>query len=198
MALINLQQISKQYDVKIILKNIDFTLQKNQRIAIIGKNGQGKSTLMKIIAGQIEPDNGKIAIDKKLKIEMLDQQPKFTNGIDVRDAIESQLAELKKAKNQYDEVVKQLENNWNDKALLQLSSSLTAEPLTPVFNTGEVNVAAVNVLLVKVCVPVNVVTVESIEAVTVLPEPTVSIPVPPAMSNVSESRSMLNAPPESP
>jgi ATP-binding cassette subfamily F protein uup len=126
MALINLQQISKQYDVKIILKNIDFTLQKNQRIAIIGKNGQGKSTLMKIIAGQIEPDNGKIAIDKKLKIEMLDQQPKFTNGIDVRDAIESQLAELKKAKNQYDEVVKQLENNWNDKALLQLSSSLTA------------------------------------------------------------------------
>jgi hypothetical protein len=50
-----------------------------------------------------------------------------------------------------------------------LSSSLIAEPLTPVLNTGEVNVGAVNVLLVNVCEPVNVVTVLSIEIVAALP-----------------------------
>ena len=56
----------------------------------------------------------------------------------------------------------------------------------------------VKVLLVSVCVPDKVTTVESMLTVRTLPEPAVSIPVPPAMSNVSESKSIDNAPPESP
>ena len=60
------------------------------------------------------------------------------------------------------------------------------------------NIGAVNVLLVSVCVPVRVATVESILTVIVLLEPAVSIPVPPATVKVSESRSMDNAPPLSP
>ena len=58
--------------------------------------------------------------------------------------------------------------------------------------------AVLIVLLVNVCVPVSVATVESIATVSVLPEPAVSIPVPPAISNVSLSKSIDNAPPESP
>jgi len=73
-----------------------------------------------------------------------------------------------------------------------LSSSSTAVPDTPVFRTGDVSV-----LLVSVCEPVSVATVESIAKVTALPEPDVSIPVPPVKVMVSLSRSMLNAPPES-
>ena len=73
-----------------------------------------------------------------------------------------------------------------------LSSSTIALPLTPVLITGEVNV-----LLVNVCEPVNVVTVESMFIVTPLPLPTESIPVPPKIDRVSESKSMLSAPPES-
>ena len=63
---------------------------------------------------------------------------------------------------------------------------------------GVVNVGLVNVLFVKVCDPVSVATVLSIATVNVLPEPDVSIPVPPAIVSVSESKSMFNAPPESP
>ena len=77
MALIDLQNISKQYDIKVILKNVNFTLNEGQRIAVIGQNGQGKSTLLKIITGEVEPDSGEKAINKSLKIEMLAQQPKF-------------------------------------------------------------------------------------------------------------------------
>ena len=51
MALIDLQNINKQYDIKVILKDVNFTLLEQQRVAIIGQNGQGKSTLMKIITG---------------------------------------------------------------------------------------------------------------------------------------------------
>ena len=72
MALIDLQKINKQYDIKVILKDVNFTLQEKQRVAIIGQNGQGKSTFMKIIRKDIEVDSGEIAIDKSIKIEMLD------------------------------------------------------------------------------------------------------------------------------
>ncbi|MGE4444993.1 MAG: ATP-binding cassette domain-containing protein, partial [Candidatus Altimarinota bacterium] len=75
MALIDLQNINKQYDTKIILKEANFTLLEGQRIAVIGQNGQGKSTLMKIIMNQTEADSGIVSIDKSIKIEMLDQQP---------------------------------------------------------------------------------------------------------------------------
>ena len=60
-----------------------------------------------------------------------------------------------------------------------------------------VSVGAVNDLFVRVCEPVSVATVLSIAKVTALPEPLVSIPVPPVNVRVSESKSIDNAPPES-
>ena len=95
MAIIDIQKISKQYDIKVILKDVDFTLEVGQRVAVIGQNGQGKSTFMKILTGETEADSGEIAVDKSVKIEMLEQQPKFKPGTTVRDAIEEQLVELR-------------------------------------------------------------------------------------------------------
>lgn len=126
MALIDLQKINKQYDIKVILKDVDFTLQEGQRVAIIGQNGQGKSTLMKVITGEVEPDSGDMAIDKSLKIEMLAQQPKFKAGIIVRDAIEEQLTEIKEKKNRYEEISLKLATDFDNKELLQEHSELGA------------------------------------------------------------------------
>ena len=81
---------------------------------------------------------------------------------------------------------------------LKSSSSNIAEPETAVFKTALVSVGAVSVLFVSVSVPVFVTTDESIATVTVVPVADVSIPVPPAIVSVSESKSMFNAPPESP
>ncbi len=126
MALIDLQKINKQYDIKVILKDVNFSLQKDQRVAIIGQNGQGKSTLMKIITGETEPDSGEIAINKKLKIEMLEQQPVFKSGVKVKDAIEDQLIDLKAAKRRYDAISKELETNWENEDLLDEASKVGA------------------------------------------------------------------------
>ena len=118
MALIDLQNISKQYDTKVILKDVNFTLNHGQRIAVIGQNGQGKSTLFKVIMKQTEPDSGEMAIDKSLKIEMLDQQPKFKANLSVREAIENQLAELKQAKTEYEELTNRLTTDYENEELL--------------------------------------------------------------------------------
>lgn len=124
MALIDLQNISKQYDTKVILKDANFTLNHGQRIAVIGQNGQGKSTLFKIIMRETEPDSGEMAIDKSLKIEMLDQQPKFKDNLKVRDAIENQLAELKNAKNEYEELTNRLTTDYENTDLIRRQSEL--------------------------------------------------------------------------
>ncbi|TLP37618.1 ribosomal protection-like ABC-F family protein [Arcobacter arenosus] len=124
MALIDLQNISKQYDIKVILKDANFTLTQGQRIAVIGQNGQGKSTLFKIIMGQTEPDYGEISIDKSLKIEMLDQQPKFEANLKVRDAIEAQLTELKAAKKEYEEITVKVATDYENQELLRRQSEL--------------------------------------------------------------------------
>lgn len=124
MALIDLQNISKQYDIKVILKNVNFTLNQGQRIAVIGQNGQGKSTLLKIITGEVEVDSGEMAIDKSLKIEMLAQQPKFKDNLMVRDAIEEQLVEVKSAKDEYEEISHKLMTDYENDALLHRQSEL--------------------------------------------------------------------------
>ena len=126
MALIDLQNISKQYDTKIILKDANFTLNQGQRIAVIGQNGQGKSTLFKIIMRQTEPDSGEMAIDKSVKIEMLDQQPKFKANLTVRDAIENQLIELKTAKVEYEKITNQLMTDYENEELIRRQSELAS------------------------------------------------------------------------
>ncbi|WP_419678428.1 ribosomal protection-like ABC-F family protein [Aliarcobacter lanthieri] len=124
MALIDIQNISKQYDTKVILKNANFTLNSGQRVAVIGQNGQGKSTLFKIIMRNLEPDSGEMAIDKSIKIEMLDQQPKFEANLSVRDAIENQLAELKNAKTEYEKITNLLMTDYENEELLRKQSEL--------------------------------------------------------------------------
>ncbi|QKF82382.1 ribosomal protection-like ABC-F family protein [Halarcobacter ebronensis] len=124
MALIDLQNINKQYDIKVILKDVNFTLTQGQRIAVIGQNGQGKSTLFKIIMNQVEPDSGEMAIDKSIKIEMLDQQPKFKANLSVREAIEAQLSELKEAKTEYEDITHRLSTEYENGELIKRQSEL--------------------------------------------------------------------------
>ena len=124
MALIDLQNITKQYDTKVILKDVNFTLMPGQRVAVIGQNGQGKSTLMKVITKSVEIDAGLVSIDKSIKIEMLDQQPKFADNLTVRDAIESQLADLKLAKDEYEKITNELIENYENDELINRQSEL--------------------------------------------------------------------------
>lgn len=124
MALIDLFHIKKQYDVKLLLDDVDFHLNEGERVTIIGQNGCGKSTLMKIITGSEEPTEGKIVIDKSVQIEMLQQHPKFDPGLTVRQAIESELTELKEAKKNYDEISARLATDFDNPELLKAHEKL--------------------------------------------------------------------------
>ena len=77
MNLLSLQDVSKQYEHKVILDRISFHISKDERIAIVGKNGSGKSSLLDIIAGQRDIDSGERIGVKNLKILSLAQNPIF-------------------------------------------------------------------------------------------------------------------------
>ena len=81
MALIELIDVTKKFGSHVVLDGVNFALDANERVAVIGKNGGGKSTLMKIIAGLCEIDEGRIITQNGLNIQMLAQTPKFDENL---------------------------------------------------------------------------------------------------------------------
>lgn len=71
---VELHHVSKSYGDKTLIKDFDYIVLKNQRIGFIGPNGCGKSTLMKMIAGLIEPDAGRVEIGETVKIAYFAQE----------------------------------------------------------------------------------------------------------------------------
>ena len=119
MALIDLFNIKKQYDIKLLLNDVDFHLNEGERVTIVGQNGCGKSTLMKIIIGEEEPTEGKRVVNSSIQIEMLAQQPKFDPDLSVREAILNELTELKEAKDAYDLLSLKVAEDFDNEELLK-------------------------------------------------------------------------------
>ncbi|HIJ77871.1 MAG: ATP-binding cassette domain-containing protein [Desulfobulbaceae bacterium] len=65
--------LCKEFNKKEVFKNLSFSLQRGEKIAVVGKNGAGKSTLVKILAGLIQPDSGKITVGHNVKVSYFGQ-----------------------------------------------------------------------------------------------------------------------------
>jgi len=125
-ALIDLFKIKKQYDIKLLLNDVDFHLNEGERIAIVGQNGCGKSTLMKIALGSEEPTEGKRVVNSSIQIEMLAQQPHFDAALTVRDAILNELTELRTAQEIHAKLSSQVANDFDNKELLAKLEDISA------------------------------------------------------------------------
>ena len=69
------------------MKKISFSLHDNDKIALIGKNGVGKSTLLKIIAGNLALDSGELWLSKRIKVGYLNQSLSDKNDLKIYDAL---------------------------------------------------------------------------------------------------------------
>src|SRR5436305_1319849 len=77
MNLLSVENLRKTYSEKKLFEGISFGIEQGQKVALVAKNGTGKSTLMKILAGQDVPDNGKVTLRKDIRVAYLDQNPSF-------------------------------------------------------------------------------------------------------------------------
>lgn len=85
--LVNLESVSKAFDIKELLRNVSIGVSQGDRIGIVGRNGAGKSTLMKIIAGTEEPDSGRVTKSGGTSVGILSQIDNAPKGATVRDVV---------------------------------------------------------------------------------------------------------------
>src|SRR3990170_7752891 len=74
MALINLKNIKIGFGSPMLLDGVDLQIEKGERVCLVGRNGAGKSTFMKVISGVLEPDGGQVSSLPGLKVAMLQQE----------------------------------------------------------------------------------------------------------------------------
>jgi ATP-binding cassette subfamily F protein uup len=94
MPLLRLSNISIAFGTHSLLTNAEFQLDAGERVGLLGRNGEGKSTLMKIIAGNIHADHGDIWRQPELKLAWLEQSPDLPDDATIYDAVAAGLGEL--------------------------------------------------------------------------------------------------------
>lgn len=87
MNFLTVEKLSKTYGEKLLFNEITFGLEKGQKSALIAKNGTGKSTLLNIIAGLEQPDEGQVVIRKDITVSYLPQMDNFADDASVLDTI---------------------------------------------------------------------------------------------------------------
>ena len=87
MHLLSAQQLSKSFGELVLFKDLSFSIHKQQKIALVAKNGSGKTTILNILAGREAPDSGEIITRNGLRIAVLDQEPQLDDTLTVEDCI---------------------------------------------------------------------------------------------------------------
>lgn len=108
------ENLSKYYGERHLFSNITFTITKGQRVALIAKNGSGKTSLLNILTGRDSGDEGQVVIDKNIRWAYIEQEPQFYETDDVWTAIYKSENELLQCVAKYEEVIEQLEKDPNN------------------------------------------------------------------------------------
>ena len=75
MIILQLQKVTKSFGADVILENIDFKVNAGDKVGIVGVNGCGKTTLFRLIAGELSPEEGSVIMPSGTRIAYLDQHP---------------------------------------------------------------------------------------------------------------------------
>ncbi|HEB7537116.1 TPA: ABC-F family ATP-binding cassette domain-containing protein [Campylobacter coli] len=126
MALIDLIDTSKKFGEKIVLNEANFSANEGEKIAIIGKNGEGKSSLLKALLGTLALDSGRVVRQNGKSIAMLSQTVDFNANLSVKEAIKIELEEIYNTLKEYEALQSKLEKEPTNKEYLKQMDDLIA------------------------------------------------------------------------
>ena len=114
MKMLTVESVTKTYGEKQLFQEISFTIAEKERVGLIGVNGTGKSSLLKIVAGIDQPDAGKIITGKDYSIAYLQQQPEFDTNRTVLEQVFHGDAPILKLMREYESTLLKLGSMPND------------------------------------------------------------------------------------
>lgn len=125
--MLNIHNLSVSFGGTYLFEEVTFRLGAGDRVGLVGKNGAGKSTMLKILAGDIKPDSGSIATEKEVRIGFLRQDIDFEQGRTVLEEAYQAFKEIKTAEFRMDEINHQLatRTDYESEAYSQLIEELS-------------------------------------------------------------------------
>lgn len=131
MNLISIENLSKSYNNKALINNISLGINEGDKIGLIGINGTGKTTLLKLIAGVKKGDSGSILLGSNVRIEYLSQNPEFEEDLTVLEQVFKGSNKTIQLLKDYEETLDNLNKNKEDislqKKLISLSARMDGE-----------------------------------------------------------------------
>ncbi|WP_299237036.1 ATP-binding cassette domain-containing protein [uncultured Halomonas sp.] len=119
MTLLRLEQLQLAYGTHVLLDGADLVLEKGERLALVGRNGTGKSTLLRLVAGEILPDGGSIWRAPGLKIGVLAQELPEASGQTIFDMVAGGLPEAGELLSEYHHLIHEEEPDMRRMSELQ-------------------------------------------------------------------------------
>ncbi|WP_211444085.1 ATP-binding cassette domain-containing protein [Collimonas humicola] len=118
MAVISISNAQLAFGHVALLDRAEFSLEAGERVGLIGRNGTGKSSLLKTIAGVSKLDDGLMVMQQGIKIAYVDQEPHFESDMSVFDAVAAGMGEMQALLNEYDALTGQFGGD-NDDAIME-------------------------------------------------------------------------------
>lgn len=147
MAVVSLSNAQLAFGHVPLLDHAEFALESTERVGLIGRNGTGKSSLLKIIAGISRLDDGLLVMQQGIKIAYVEQEPQFAENMSVFDAVASGMGELPALLNEYNDLAAQLGGSDDDAAMErmhEIQTRLDAADAWSLANRVETTLARLN------------------------------------------------------
>ena len=104
MSILEVKNLSHGFGDRVIFENVSFRLLKGEHIGLVGANGEGKSTFMSIVTGQLQPDEGKVEWSKYVTAGYLDQHTVLNAGQTIRDVLRTAFDDLFKTEERINDI----------------------------------------------------------------------------------------------
>lgn len=120
MILLTVQDVSRQFDVDPVFRNVGFVVHSGERVGLVGRNGTGKTTLLNLVAGVDEPDTGSVELHPSADVALLEQEFSVSAETTLLETARSGLAHLYQLQQEADDLANEIATEQDEALLTQL------------------------------------------------------------------------------